>query len=185
MMTTTAPRFPITDKMPYEPSALRVPRYMLPSLFGKTEKEEAAARLFTIIHEKGAWTGVAWREIGEQMKAEYDARAEEDKAMQAHYDSLRQFDKAIGWYRVLCVVTLGIYWLLAKKPVVPQQPERKPSPFTTIFMMGPRGVMDGFRSLIADGLIRKETVGEGDTAEDVLYPTVQLAERLAPYTQPN
>lgn len=131
------------------------------------------------------WTGIAWRELAEQMKTEYDARAEEDKAMQAYYEELRMYDKVIARYRLLCVLTLGVYWLFAKKPVEPQQPERAPSPFTTIFMMGPRGVVDGFRGLIADGLVRKETVGEGDTAEDVFYPTVELVQKLAPYASAN
>jgi hypothetical protein len=176
-MSIQKPRFPIADKMPYEPSALRIPRYALPSLLGKAEKEEAAARLLTLIHEKGVWTGITWRELAEQMKVECDAHAKEDEVMQVYYESLR-------WYRVLCVVSLGLYQLFAKKPTEPQQPKRAPHFFTIIFLMGPGGVVNGLRGLISDGLIRKETVGEGDEAEDVFYPTVKLVERLSSYVSP-
>lgn len=150
------------------------------------EPEVHAARLFTLIHEKGTWTGVTWREIMGQIKPEYEARVADDDAVRSYYDQLRKYDKAIGRYRLLCVVTLGIYRAFAKRPVEPTEPQRQSVDiFTGVFLTGPRFVANGLHGLIADGLIRKETVGEGEDAEDVFYPTVQLAQRLAPYAQPN
>ncbi len=167
--------FVMEEDMPCSPKRIRLGYYSLSHTLGRMETEEAAARIISFSHQLDQWVGVSWPRIVEMMKEDY----EKSKAFDQELD--RQFKRMDAWFAQLnrhfwfCVLTVGLYGLFAKKPKKPDASEEFPEmPMSGIYNFGPEHVVTGIKELLAQNMLEKRTEGEGDSAQDVLFPTPAL-----------
>jgi hypothetical protein len=172
--------YAVSEAMPCEPQAIRVPHYFLPGTLERSEREEAAARVLSFSQQFGQWVGVSWRRIGEVVMRDLEAFQRSEKVRKHNFNEQRRAQEEKERYDNLCFWTLGIYWLFADKPAAAnllEVPNEK-IPHSGMFMFGPQHILDGFIELAANGMLRKVTEGEGDDANDIFFPTSQLVSRV-------
>lgn len=171
--------FSVEESMPCTPRKIRIGHYFMPSTLGRSEQEEAAARIISFSQKLDQWVGVSWPKIVEMMKADY----EKDKASREKLD--RHNERMEVWFRQLrrhfrlCVLTFGVYSLFVRKPERPtEKKERLDMPFSGIYIFGPQHVVTGIQELLERDMLRKVREGEGDNAIDVLFPTPTLISHI-------
>ena len=167
--------FLVEEKMPCSPRAIRIGHYFLPATLGRSEQEEAAARIISFSHQLDQWVGVSWLKIVEMMKADYQKDVDSRKKLDDRNQSMDELHRHF-W---LCILTLGIYALFVRKPQRSESKEEQlDMPFSGIYMIGPQHVVTGIQELIELDMLKKVTKGEGDNAIDVLFPTPTLISRI-------
>ncbi len=183
------------SEMPYGPSELSFPLYVLPMTFGRGESEEAAARFIAICQRLGRWCGVTTAKLNEQLKAELQAHGAFQEAEKAYWRAkaaneaeLERFERASFWWCVALVLTLGVAWFFLAKPQMPrfascQRPVFEPASHTLILQFGPGAVYQGMRELMdRHGALRYEVTNEGQEDHmEVTFPTPALLGPLARY----
>lgn len=179
MNEVTKGLFLVEESMPCSPRKIRIGHYFLPATLGRSEREEAAARIIFFSHQLDQWVGVSWPKIVEMMKADY----EKEKASRVKLD--RRNERMEVWFGQLnrhfwlCVLTFGIYALFVRKPERSTEKEEEPDmPFSGIYLFGSQHVVTGIQELLEQNMLKKVTEGEGEDAVDVLLPTPALISRI-------
>ncbi len=171
--------FLMEEKMPCSPRAIRIGHYFLPATLGRSEQEEAAARVISFSHQLDQWVGVSWLKIVEMMKGDYgkDVAIRKNQGQgDERMDAWRRQMHRRFW---LCILTLGIYGLFTREPqCLVQKEDRLNMPFSGIYLFGPQHVITGIQELLELEMLKKVTEGEGDNAIDVLFPTPALISRI-------
>jgi len=172
--------FSVEESMPCPPRKIRIGHYFLPATLGRSEQEEAAARIISFSHQLDQWVGVSWPKIVEMMREDY----EKDKASQAKLDRHNELMEAwfgkLNRHFWLSVLTLGIWALFVRKPERSTEQEEEPDmcPLSGIYLRGPQHVVTGIQELLGQNMLKKVTEGEGEDAVDVLFPTPALISRI-------
>ncbi len=171
--------FSLEEKMPCSPRKIGIGRYFLPNTLGRMETEEAAARIISFSHQLDQWVGVSWSKIVEMMEEEYKKDAASKEKLDRHNERMNLWFRQLHRHFWLCVLTLGIYALFARKPDFSAEKEEEPDmPFSGIFLFGPDHVATGIHELLKQGMLKKVTEREGDSRFDVLFPTPALISRI-------
>jgi hypothetical protein len=165
--------------MPCEPHDFGIMRWAFPSTFQRGEREEAAARILAHSQQLNQWVGVSWKALADVMLEEYEAQKSVEAVRKRNFKKREEHHVQMVQYIARCVLTLGIYAIFAKKPVLKleQEPEVE-SPFSLIFVFGPGAVVTGIRELIDQGLLKLVTIGEGEEAQDIFFPQPAMIARI-------
>lgn len=171
--------FAVDEQMPCSPRDIRVWHWALPSTLDHTETEEAAARILHFSQKLDQWVGVSLTRLGQMMEEEYEKEKRLRVVRHRNQEEKCRYDGAMCKYRLLSLVTLGLYNLFVQKPT--KHMEELPNvnlPFSGIFAFGPHHVVNGIQDLVKRGFLRQHTEGEGDDAYDVFFPTPHLVSRI-------
>lgn len=172
--------FAVEDTMPCSPRDIHVGRYALPSTLQRAEREEAAARILTFSQQLDSWVGVSWLRLVEVMREELKQHQQWNiDCENVHRHNCKEwyrFNAAVRKYRILCILTLGLYALFVGKPTKQLQelPTFDSLPFSTLFIFGPSYVVEGIHELVDGGMLKCVQEGEGDNAIDIFFPTPAL-----------
>lgn len=172
--------YEIEDEMPCQPSQIGVGMYFLPSTLGRAEREEAAARVLTFSKQMNVWVGVSWSRLATMMQEDLEKIIAANKLREQETRAHWAYQAATRRYKKFATFTLGISTLFMEKPAPSQKnndgDERLP--FTIMSVFGPQAVINGVHELIADEMLKKVDVGEGDNAFSVFFPTSKLISRI-------
>ena len=165
----------LEETMPCSPRRISVGRYAIFSTLGRSEKEEAAARVLFPSVELGQWVGISWKRICQIMRDDYNKFFEVSEAREYNRKEELRAAKEMVTYRKWRFWTLGIYTWFVKKPMAQLRAVNQAGlVFTTIVIQGPDEVVRCTHELIEEGLLLMVSEGEGETALDVLFPTPAL-----------
>ena len=166
----------VSWESPHTPAEVRVCKYVVPNKLGKTELEEAAARV--LYHSKilGRWVGVSWTKIINELQDEFEMLAATTKAKQENQLREAEYQQAVKSYDRKLRWSLRLYALCADRPTlelikVPDGPDVQ---FSVAHMMGPTVIVKALRQLITDGMLLE--VEEDD--ETYFLPTLKLVEAI-------
>jgi hypothetical protein len=150
--------------------AVEIPRYALPSLLGKAEPEEAAARLLIACQEAGSWGAISAQAVFDTAWAEYEM----DRAWQRHRAELQKWEVLHQKFLLRNFWTLGLYARLVSEPPKPvPPPDTGTTPFSGVFLWGHRFLLEGFQALLDTGLVVY------NKADGTLAPTGELLRLVA------
>lgn len=171
--------FALDEPMPCNPGDIRLWRWVLPSTLDHAEPEEAAARILHFSQQLDQWVGVSFALLVKMMREEFNEANRLQAARRHNREEERRHHEALVKYYLLSVVTLGLYALFVWRPTkcVEALPDVN-LPFSGIFAFGPEFVIRGIRDLVKRDFLRLHTVGKGDNASDVFFPTPQLVTRI-------
>lgn len=171
--------FAVEEQMPCSPRSIQIRRYMLPSTLNRVEPEEAAARILLFSQQLDQWVGVSWSRLVEMMREDFALNQSVQEAHAHNVGEEFRVANAMWKYRLLCVLTLGLYAIFEKKPQAQMREVRADKvPFSAIFLFGPDKVVEGIQELIENGMLRRACEGEGENAFDVFFPTPKLVTRI-------
>ena len=85
--------FSVEEAMPCQPRQIRIGHYFLPSTLGRSEQEEAAARIISFSHQLDQWVGVSWPKIVEMMKADYEKDEVSKAKLDRHNEGMEMWFK--------------------------------------------------------------------------------------------
>lgn len=163
------------DEMPCTPNVLTIHPYVLLSTFGRGEPEEAAARILSFSQQCNQWVGVSWIRLIEMILQDYKVAQSIKEAQRYNFDQQERTKWAVRRYYKLCAFTLGVYALFVAKPTAHlREMSNVNLPSSGIFTFGPNYVVTGIYELLQKKLLRQVTLGEGESAFDVFFPTPAL-----------
>ena len=165
--------------MPCQPRQIGLGKYCLPATLNRMECEEDAARVLMHSKDLDRWVGVSWPRLMEVMKADFELHMRWMAVQDHNYKATWAHHRAKRAYTILAICTLGLSLLFKKKPVLTlkEAPAEKPV-FTGITMQGPGFVGNGVLELVEQEMLKRVSVGEGEEAKDVLFPTAKLLLRI-------
>lgn len=167
--------FAAEEQMPCNPRDLEIRHYALPAVIGKTEAEDAAARILSFSQQLDQWVGVSWPNLVDMMQSDYETHKRLQEVARYNAEEWSRVQREKRRYDRICLFTLGAYSLFATKPVAQLREAKEQLPFSVIFMFGPDKLLAGFNILLERGLAKIVTEGEGENAIDVFFPTPALA----------
>jgi|GEM_PF-2507220 len=170
----------ILQNPPYKTGSLTIHKYSFVDTLGKQEMEEAAARLLTICKEMGTWSGVKWGLIAEQITADLQENEKMDTLRDENLRKVRKYNLEISTWKRNAFLSLGIYALFVKRPVMEKLSDFPEVPFSQVTIFGVSGVqsvINGFHLLVEQGYLEKVVEDDGDT----LSPTLKLLEAVKKY----
>lgn len=177
--------FVVDEDMPCEPKDLRFYPYALMNTFDRGEREEAAARLVKVAQEEGRWVGVSFSRIIDKVVEEAEKLSKVSGVKERNFQTSWKHKRDVRRYRFLAILTLGVYALFVKKPMLSLEPVPEwQEPFSIVLMYGLSSLVDGFLELQERGFVRidrsrvEEEGFKGMYVDDVVYPTASLATRI-------
>lgn len=174
------------------PSELRplVRAYRIPSCLGKTEAEEAAARILLLSITANQWVGVSWpcllATIIQELEVYRAAKYDEHQISDYNFGEDVRVAKARRVHVALSFLTVGVYALIVSwpKPSYKIKPDIV-LPISGIYSGGPQHVTAGIHELLNRDLLRQERVTASYRSEplDVFFPTPALIEAISEYEE--
>ena len=161
-----------------KPSDIQIAKYVIPNTLGKTELEEAAARI--LIHSQicDQWVGVSWNKILIELRSEYSLLQARDVARSQNTTRKKAYTASVRRYNRWKVWTFGVSTFFMEKPELIQVeiPDGPDVQFSVTHMKGPRVLASAIRSLIeAEMLIE----GGDDENNPFFVPTLKLINAVA------
>lgn len=167
------------ERMPCSPRDLKIYPYVLIGTLGWAESEEAAARVITFSQQLDQWVGVSWPRILEMMQQDYELHQKSQEVRHHNLEKQWRVARELRRRRIFCILTLGLYTLFVSKPTAQMHDEpTEKVPVSTIFLMGPQGVVNGIHELIEKGMLRHVQEDKGESILDVFFPTPALIARI-------
>lgn len=181
--------------MPCSPKDLAIQHYYIRERSSNSRQwEEIAARVLSYSKHNDRWIGVSWDRLLDDARRDHEGRKRrfrerrkaEAKAVEEYYHARAYLTRK---YYIRCVLTLGLYAVLARKPTV----ERPSTPVwrdandeipPSIGDVYPYSVCDyvssGYKELMIDGMLGEVWVQggwhpyEGWYGDQVFVPTPKL-----------
>ncbi len=167
------------EEMPCEPCELSIGHYFLPDTLGRSEDEEAAARILSFSQEASCWMGVSWPHLQLMMMQDLRNRQEEDAWLQRRNAAWTAWENKVWWHSLYGWLSLGVYLLFAHRP---PQPDIADPPgediFSGIWVCGGSHVISGIHSLLRKGMLKREIRIQYDKEVEVFFPTPLLVKHI-------
>lgn len=174
---------PPTLNLTGSPMQLQIQRYAAIDCLGNAEMEEGAARVLMPSVERGQWFGVSVSSVIKEIQVDHDAFFAAQDARQRNDKKRDEYRRSQTLYVALSFLTLGIYAIFAKKPMLKLEVVPKAPDFMTIAWINPKSIINGIHRLVHQYKLLEMVVlneGQGDDKEDaVLFPTARLVAFLS------
>ena len=165
------------EEMPCTPRQIRIGHYFIAGVLGRSEQEEAAARIISFSQHLDQWVGVSGRVLVEMMKRDCEIFS---ASKEKHAGRRRVWGNQMDRWFWLNVLTFGIWGWFAEKPKFSQSDLDQPEviPFSGIYLFGPDYVVTGIRELWDRNLLNAVPEHDGQGAFNVFFPTPALISHI-------